>query len=120
MRKQLRAAWEFSLALVTRFREERVTQTSGSLTYTTLLALVPMFTVALAVSTAFPVFDQWTLALQLFILENVLPENISVGSDLTMPLGTTDMMRVRVVVMYQQNEDVPGEAITELTWVTAK
>lgn len=70
----MRAAWEFVLALITRFREERVTQTAGSLTYTTLLALVPLFTVALAVSTAFPVFDEWTAALQLFILENVLPD----------------------------------------------
>ena len=80
MRKQLRAAWEFFLALITRFREERVTQTSGSLTYTSLLALVPMLTVALAVSTAFPVFDQWTLALQLFILENVLPETPAIDT----------------------------------------
>jgi membrane protein len=80
MRKQLRAAWEFFLALETRFREERVTQTSGSLTYTTLLALVPMLTVALAVSTAFPVFDQWTLAMQLFILENVLPETPAIDT----------------------------------------
>ena len=54
--------------LVTRFREERVTQTAGSLTYTTLLSLVPLFTVALAVSTAFPVFNEWISALQLFIL----------------------------------------------------
>jgi membrane protein len=74
MKEQLRAAWEFALALITRFREERVTQTAGSLTYTTLLALVPLFTVALAVSTAFPVFDEWSNALQLFILENVLPD----------------------------------------------
>ena len=78
MRKQLRAAWEFFLALVTRFREERVTQTSGSLTYTTLLSLVPLFTVALAITTAFPVFDEWIGALQLFILENVLPDTPAV------------------------------------------
>jgi membrane protein len=70
----MRAAWEFVLALITRFREERVTQTAGSLTYTTLLALVPLLTVALAVSTAFPVFDEWTTVLQLFILEIVLPD----------------------------------------------
>jgi membrane protein len=76
--KQLRAAWEFFLALVTRFREERVTQTAGSLTYTTLLSLVPLFTVALAISTAFPVFDEWISALQLFILENVLPDTPAV------------------------------------------
>jgi membrane protein len=72
--KQLRAAWEFFLALVTRFREERATQTAGSLTYTTLLSLVPFFTVALGITTAFPVFDQWIGSLQLFILENVLPD----------------------------------------------
>src|SRR3981081_220288 len=71
MRPQLRAAWEFFLALVTRFREERVTQTAGSLTYTTLLSLVPLFTVALAISTAFPVFDEWISALQLFIVDQI-------------------------------------------------
>ena len=80
MKQQLRAAWEFVLALVTRFREERVTQTAGSLTYTTLLSMVPLFTVALAVSTAFPVFDEWTSALQLFILENVLPDTPAVDT----------------------------------------
>jgi membrane protein len=35
---------------------------------------VPLFTVALAVSTAFPVFDQTMTALQEFILENFLPD----------------------------------------------
>jgi membrane protein len=80
MRQQLRAAWEFFLALVTRFREERVTQTSGSLTYTTLLSLVPLFTVALAITTAFPVFDEWLGTLQLFVLENVLPETPAVDT----------------------------------------
>src|SRR5260370_4711250 len=78
MRPQLRAAWEFLLALVARFREERATQTAGSLTYTTLLSLVPLFTVALAITTAFPVFDEWIGSLQLFVLENVLPETPAV------------------------------------------
>src|SRR5260221_2377216 len=80
MRPQLRAAWEFLLALVTRFREERATQTAGSLTYTTLLSLVPLFTVALAITTAFPVFDEWIGSLQLFILENVVSETPAVDS----------------------------------------
>jgi membrane protein len=80
MRKHLRAAWEFIVALVTRFREERATQTAGSLTYTTLLSLVPLFTVALAVTTAFPVFDEWIGSLQLFILENVLPDTPAVDT----------------------------------------
>jgi membrane protein len=78
--KHLRAAWEFIVALVTRFREERLTQTAGSLTYTTLLSLVPLFTVALAITTAFPVFDEWISSLQLFILENVLPDTPAVDT----------------------------------------
>jgi membrane protein len=80
MIKQWRATWEFVVALVMRFREERVTQTAGSLTYTTLLALVPLLTVALAVSTAFPMFDDWITSLQLFVMENVLPDTPILGS----------------------------------------
>ena len=62
-----KSAWrgfgDFGLAVFWRFYEERGLQTAGSLTYTTLLSLVPLFTVALAVSTAFPVFDDTVGAL---------------------------------------------------------
>src|ERR1051325_7442248 len=74
MRKHLRAAWEFIVALVTRFREERATQTAGSLAYTSLLSLVPLLTVALAIASAFPVFENAIEALQNFLFENVLPD----------------------------------------------
>src|SRR5258708_14456783 len=80
MRPQLRAAWEFFLALVTRFGEGRRTGTGGRLSYTTLLSLVALFTVAVAIARAFPVFEQWMGSLQLFILENVLPETPAVDS----------------------------------------
>jgi membrane protein len=73
-----KSAWrgfaEFCVAVFWRFYEERGLQTAGSLTYTTLLSLVPLITVALAVSTAFPVFDQTIGALQLFVMENFLPD----------------------------------------------
>jgi len=65
---------DFCLAVFWRFYEERALQTAGSLTYTTLLSLVPLITVALAVATAFPVFDETIGALQLFLLENFLPD----------------------------------------------
>ena len=65
---------DFCLAVFWRFYEERALQTAGSLTYTTLLSLVPLFTVALAVATAFPVFDETIGALQIFLLENFLPD----------------------------------------------
>jgi membrane protein len=65
---------DFVLAVGRRFYEERGLQVAASLTYTTLLSLVPLFTVALAVSTAFPVFDETVDALQLFVFENFLPD----------------------------------------------
>jgi len=73
-----KSAWrgfaDFCLAVFWRFYEGRGLQTAGSLTYTTLLSLVPLITVALAVATAFPVFDDAIGALQLFLLENFLPD----------------------------------------------
>jgi membrane protein len=69
-----RPLWEFCLAVGRRFFEDRCAQTAGSLTYTTLLSIVPLLTVALALSTAFPVFDQVVGKLQEYILENVLPD----------------------------------------------
>jgi membrane protein len=57
-----------------RFNDERAGHVAASLTYTTLLALVPLFTVALAVATAFPVFDQAIEALQTFLFDNFLPD----------------------------------------------
>jgi membrane protein len=70
----LRDLGEFALAVAHRFYDERALLTAASLTYTTLLSLVPLFTVALAVSTAFPVFDQAVSALQSFVFENFLPD----------------------------------------------
>lgn len=72
--RPLRDFRDFCAAVVQRLYEERAMLTSGSLTYTTLLSLVPLFTVALAVSTAFPVFDQAVDALQSFVFQNFLPD----------------------------------------------
>jgi membrane protein len=69
-----RATGEFLVDVVRRFYEERALQAAGSLSYTTLLSLVPLFTVALAISTAFPVFDQTIAVLQKFVFENFLPD----------------------------------------------
>jgi membrane protein len=60
-----------------RFREDRLGQTAGSLTYTTIIALVPMVTVALAVITAFPVFGDFQTVLQKRLIESFVPDNIS-------------------------------------------
>lgn len=73
-RPDIRALLEFCLALVRRFRDDRGIQTAGSLTFTTLLALVPLVTVAVALSTAFPVFDQAMEALKGYVSGQLLPQ----------------------------------------------
>lgn len=72
--KAWRGAVEFCIAVARRFYEDRGARTAGSLSFTTLLSIVPLLTVALALSTAFPVFDEAITTLQLFLFENFLPD----------------------------------------------
>jgi membrane protein len=58
-----------------RFKEERCLQIASSLTFTALLALVPIITVTLTLISAFPVFREWMLTLQQFLVQNMLPES---------------------------------------------
>ena len=60
--------------VIKRFRQDRCLQVAGSLTFTTLLALVPLITVALAVFAAFPVFSEFSAELKTFIWNNLVPE----------------------------------------------
>jgi membrane protein len=71
---------QFCMTVVRRFYEDRSSQTAGSLTYTTLLALVPLLTVALTVTTAFPIFDRMMSALQDFVVDHVLPDTPGVDT----------------------------------------
>jgi hypothetical protein len=61
--------------------------------------------------------DNWS---QHIHVENVLPDNIGVEPSLAMPLGSTDMMRLRVVIRYHDDEEDEGTIITELTWVVGR
>jgi membrane protein len=60
-----------------RFTEDRCVQTASSLTFTTLIALVPMITVALSVASAFPGFESLLWTLRDFVVTNMLPESVS-------------------------------------------
>ncbi len=64
----------FVSLVYSRFREERCFQLCGSLTFTTLLALVPLVTIALMFMTAFPVFNTLSEQLREFVLANMVPE----------------------------------------------
>lgn len=60
-----------------RFIEDRCVQIASSLTFTTLLALVPIITVALTIVSAFPVFASLIENLQRFLIHNIVPESVS-------------------------------------------
>ncbi len=60
-----------------RFREDHLGLTASSLTFTTILALVPFFTVALAVFTAIPNVGKLQEALQGWLVSSLVPDSIS-------------------------------------------
>ncbi len=66
-----------ALTLRDRFREDHMGLTASSLTFTTSIALVPFFTVALAIFTAFPMFSKLQGALQGWLIQSLIPDNIA-------------------------------------------
>ena len=60
-----------------RFREDRLGITASSLTFTTLIAMVPLVTVMLALFSAFPMFADFRDALQKYFLQSLVPDDIA-------------------------------------------
>lgn len=60
-----------------RFREDRLGVTASSLTFTTTIALVPLFTVTLAVFTAFPMFARFQASLEKYFVQSLVPDAIA-------------------------------------------
>ena len=69
-RDTARTLWE-------RFREDKLGLTASSLTFTTLIALVPLVTVMLALFSAFPMFASFQGALETYFLQRLVPEGIA-------------------------------------------
>ena len=73
-----RFPWQGTLlTLRDRFREDHMGLTASSLTFTTTIALVPFFTVVLALFTAFPMFSKMQGTLQGWLVESLVPDNIA-------------------------------------------
>lgn len=64
----------FAAFIWRRAMHNRSIQVAASLTFTTLLSLVPLFTIALIVVSAFPVFDDISTAFKTFLLTNLVPD----------------------------------------------
>jgi len=86
LQKSLAQRWQYLLhfewrqmghMLHERFRDARLGLTASSLTFTTVLALVPLFTLGLAIFTAFPVFAKVQDQLQQWLVQSLVPESIS-------------------------------------------
>lgn len=60
-----------------RARQERLLQAAGSLTFTTLLAMVPLVAVSFALFTHFPIFSRFEAALEEHLLKSLLPDQIA-------------------------------------------
>jgi membrane protein len=73
-RAQVRDLWNF---VMRRLREERLPEVAGSLTYTTVLALVPVLTVAFAIFTTFPLFTTFRESLEAYLVQSVMPAGVA-------------------------------------------
>ena len=69
----------FALTRLTidRARKERLAQVAGSLTFTTLLSIVPLLAASFALLARFPIFKRFKDALQELLLSRLLPADIA-------------------------------------------
>lgn len=74
MKKSWMDAWDFLRFITLRYRQDRCAQMAASLTFTTLLSLVPLITIALTLFSAFPVFSDFSDNIKRFLIANMMPE----------------------------------------------
>ncbi len=60
-----------------RLGQEKIIQLASSLTFSTVLAIVPLLAVVLSLFTAFPLFKEYSDALQDFMINSLMPPAIS-------------------------------------------
>lgn len=74
MKTAVRDLLHFARYVTVKFRQDKCTQMAASLTFDTLLSLVPLLTIALTLFSAFPVFADFADQIKHFLLTNMLPE----------------------------------------------
>ncbi|MBV8464481.1 MAG: YihY family inner membrane protein [Burkholderiales bacterium] len=70
----LPAPLDFGLFVLRRLRSDRCLEAAGSLTFTTLLALIPFLTIALTMISGFPMFQDFSSHFKQFIASNLVPD----------------------------------------------
>lgn len=71
---KIKAAIRFMLK---QMGEHRLSQVAGSLSFTSVLSIVPLIVVMLSILTIFPIFDTFKSLIQQFMLDNLMPEKMS-------------------------------------------
>ncbi|HZW25751.1 MAG TPA: YihY family inner membrane protein [Gallionella sp.] len=74
MQKNSRDFVDFMRFIAARFSQDRCAQIAASLTFTTLLSLVPLFTIALTLFSAFPVFEDYSSQIKRFLVGSLMPD----------------------------------------------
>jgi membrane protein len=77
VQKKIPLLARFATQVAARFVEDDCFNLAASLTYTSLLSLVPLATIALTVASAFPAFRELSLRLHDFLAQNMLPPTVA-------------------------------------------
>ncbi len=81
MRNNLHRNWHdiqlLGRLITERFMQDRCLQIAANLTFTTLLSLVPLITIALTMFSAFPVFDDFSIKTKEYLESNMMPAGAS-------------------------------------------
>jgi membrane protein len=65
---------DFIRYVLARFLQHNCTEVAASLTFTTLLSLVPLIAIALSVVAAFPAFTEYSAQIKSFVLTTMVPD----------------------------------------------
>jgi membrane protein len=95
--------FRFLARVAARLRDIDLARTASSLSFTTLLAIVPLVTVAFAFVARFPIFEDWLKALEQFLLRHLLP--FSAASE----------VRLHIVTFADQAAQLTGVSILVIT-----
>jgi membrane protein len=68
-----RKARSLSLHMWRHFSEDRCLDEAASLSYTSLLSLVPLLAVMFGIASSVPVFNEWSVQLKEFVYDNLVP-----------------------------------------------
>lgn len=93
------------------FKDDRCFEEAASLSYTSLLALVPLLAVIFGIVSIFPVFSEWSVQLQAFVFSNLMPATsvqieqhlttfLESVSGLTLP-GTVTLIFTALLLMFR-------------------